>query len=129
MVVHHARDAIAHGALVAPAEREGGGVRLWEGPPTTPSVSLVPGALSQCPCGVSSRSLLWTWEAPPRALGQQDVRREGEDHVPGLGTYLCGGDSHSQERKDLSHQFHVTEAGVHTVLPLPPQTRREEQKE
>lgn len=30
MVVHHAGDAVPHGALVAPTGRDGSGVRLWE---------------------------------------------------------------------------------------------------
>lgn len=30
MVVHHAGDAVPHGALVAPARRDGSGIRLWE---------------------------------------------------------------------------------------------------
>lgn len=35
MVVHHGGNAVAHGTLVAPAGRDGGGggFRLWKGPP------------------------------------------------------------------------------------------------
>lgn len=60
MVVHHGGDAVAHGTLVAPAGRDGGGggFRLGKDPRFTQVVPGLTVALSQCPCRAPSTATM-----------------------------------------------------------------------
>lgn len=81
VVVYHGGDAVAHGALVAPARRDqGGGVRLWERPPSR-------AVDARAHCGIVSVSLpvgpfLGPEKAPPGHSTEQNPRFEGENCSP-----------------------------------------------